>query len=153
MRLTRLFALSLFALLLTLPAAAQKSASADEASIRAVLSRQAADWNRGDLDAFAAGYKNSPDILFIGSTVRRGYDGMIASYRKNYPNKSAMGVLTFSNVEVHPLDARFATVIGNFHLERTAAGGGNANGFYSLVLEKTTAGWKIVLDHTTSTTH
>src|SRR5665213_3291746 len=69
MRLTRLFALSLFALLLTLPAAAQKPATADEASIRAVLSKQAADWNRGDLDAFAAGYNNSPGILFIGSTA------------------------------------------------------------------------------------
>ena len=153
MRLTRVFALSLFALLLTLPAVAQKSTSANEASIRAVLSKQASDWNRGDLDAFAAGYKNSSDILFIGSTVRRGYQGMIASYRKNYPNKSAMGVLSFTNVEVHPLDARFATVIGNFHLERAAAGGGNADGFYSLVLEKTSVGWKIVLDHTTSAGH
>jgi uncharacterized protein (TIGR02246 family) len=149
----RLFALALFALALTLPAAAQKAASADETSIRAVLTKQSADWNNGNLDSFAAGYKNSPDILFIGSTVRRGYDGMIAGYRKNYPNKSAMGVLSFTNVEVHPLDARFATVIGNFHLERTAAGGGNADGFYSLVLEKTSAGWKIILDHTTAAAH
>jgi len=153
MRFTRLAAFAFFAVLLTLPLAAQKAPSADEAGIRAVLTKQATDWNRGDLEAFAAGYKNSPDILFIGTTVRRGYDGMIASYRKNYPNKSAMGVLSFTNVEVHPLDAHFATVIGNFHLERTAAGGGNADGFYSLVLEKTPAGWKIILDHTTSTTH
>jgi ketosteroid isomerase-like protein len=64
-----------------------------------------------------------------------------------------MGVLSFTNIEVHPLDARFATVIGNFHLERNAAGGGNADGFYSLVLEKTVAGWKIVLDHTTAAGH
>jgi uncharacterized protein (TIGR02246 family) len=153
----RLFALSLFAALLTLPAPAQKpvvpQANIDEPSIRAVLTKQATDWNHGDLDAFAAGYKNSPDILFIGSTVRRGYDGMIASYRKNYPNRSAMGELTFSNVEVHSLDTHFATVIGNFHLERTAAGGGNADGFYSLVLEKTSAGWKIILDHTSSAGH
>jgi uncharacterized protein (TIGR02246 family) len=153
MRLTRVLALSLVALLLTLPAIAQKPTSADEAGIRAVLTKQATDWNSGNLDAFAAGYKNSHDILFIGSTVRRGYDGMIASYRKNYPNKSAMGVLSFTNVEVHPLDAHFATVIGNFHLERTAAGGGNADGFYSLVLEKTPTGWKIILDHTTSAGH
>lgn len=153
MRLTRLVALSLFAILLVQPVAAQKSPSTDEAGIRAVLSKQATDWNHGDLDAFASGYKNSPDILFIGSTVRRGYDGMIASYRKNYPNKSAMGELSFTNVEVHPLDAHFATVIGNFHLERTATGGGNADGFYSLVLEKTPAGWKIILDHTTSAGH
>jgi ketosteroid isomerase-like protein len=139
-------------LLLAVPAVAQKTSSAEDAGVRAVLTKQAVDWNRGDLDAFATGYKNSPDILFIGSTVRRGYDGMIASYRKNYPNKDAMGVLTFSNVEVHPLDARFATVLGNFHLERTAAGGGNADGYYSLVMEKTPAGWKIVLDHTTAAT-
>jgi hypothetical protein len=76
---------------------------------------------------------------------------MIASYRKNYPNKEAMGVLTFSNEEIHMLDARFADVIGNFHLERSAAGGGNADGVYSLLIEHTSAGWKIVLDHTTST--
>ena len=147
MRFARTFALLL---LMVVPAVAQKPTSAEDAAVRAVLTKQAVDWNRGDLDAFATGYKNSPDILFIGATVRRGYDGMIASYRKNYPNKAAMGVLTFSNVEVHPLDARFATVLGNFHLERSAAGGGNADGYYSLVMEKTAAGWKIVLDHTTA---
>ena len=37
--------------------------------IRAVLDKQAADWNRGDLEAFATGYKNSPDILFMGSPI------------------------------------------------------------------------------------
>jgi uncharacterized protein (TIGR02246 family) len=147
MRLVRILALSL---LLVLPAMAQKPASGEDAAIREVLTKQAADWNRGDIEAFAAGYKNSPDILFIGTTVRRGYDGMIAGYRKNYPNKAAMGVLSFSGLEVHPLDARFATVLGHFHLERSAAAGGNADGFYSLVLEKTAAGWKIVLDHTTA---
>src|ERR1700679_961760 len=107
MRFARTFALLL---LMVVPAVAQKPTPAEDAAVRAVLTKQAVDWNRGDLDAFATGYKNSPDILFIGATVRRGYDGMIASYRKNYPNKAAMGVLTFSNVEVHPLDARFATV-------------------------------------------
>jgi len=147
-----LLAIAFVATLLPSASHAQTPA-AEEAAIRTVLTKQAADWNRGDLDAFAAGYKNSPDILFIGSSARRGYQGMIESYRKNYPNKSAMGVLSFTNVEVHPLDAHFATVIGNFHLERTTAGGGNADGFYSLVLEKTPAGWKIILDHTTSAGH
>jgi uncharacterized protein (TIGR02246 family) len=145
MRLALLFALSL---LLVIPAVAQKPMSAEEAGVRAVLAKQAADWNRGDLGAFAASYKNSPDILFIGSTVRRGYQGMIEGYRKNYPNKAAMGTLIYSNLEVHPLDERFAAVVGNFHLARTATGGGDADGYYSLIFEKTAAGWKIVLDHT-----
>ncbi len=141
-----------FGLCSGVPAHATPPERSVEQSIRAVLDKQTTDWNRGDLDAFATGYKNSPDILFIGSTVRRGYAGMIQSYRKGYPNKTAMGVLSFSNVEVHPLDAQFATVLGNFHLERSAAGGGNADGIYSLVLEKTPAGWKVILDHTSSTT-
>jgi uncharacterized protein (TIGR02246 family) len=131
-------------------AAQTPSFAADEAAIRATMDKSVADWNRGDLDAFATSYKNSPDILFIGSRVSRGYDGMLASYRSRYATAEARGVLTFSNIEIHPLDARFATLIGNCHLERTAAGGGSYDCIYSLVLEKTSAGWKIILDHSSA---
>ena len=118
--------------------------------ILTLLTRQSADWNRGDLDAFASGYKNSPDILFIGRRVSHGYDGMLANYHKSYATREAMGTLTFSDLEVQPLDERFATTTGHFHLERTAAGGGNANGYFLLVLENTSSGWKIVRDDTTA---
>lgn len=132
------------------PAAAQAPASAAESqAIITILNRQADDWNRGDLDAFAKGYKNSPDILFMGPTIRRGYDQMLQGYRKSFPNREAMGKLTFSNLEVQPLDQQFATVTGRFHLERTAAGGGAAGGYFLLVVEKTPAGWKIIRDATT----
>jgi ketosteroid isomerase-like protein len=127
---------------------AQNAAPVDQA-IRAVLGKQVVDWNRGDLDAFATGYKNSSDILFIGSRISRGYAQMLDSYRKGYPTKEKMGVLSFTGLEVQPLDARFATVTGNFHLERTSDGGGNADGYFLLVFEKTPGGWKIVRDDTT----
>jgi len=120
------------------------------AAIRAVLDKQAADWNRGDLDAFATGYKNSPDILFMGRAIHRGYAEMVATYHQSYPTRERMGKLSFSQVEVQPLDARFATVTGHFHLERAEAAGGNSDGFYLLVFEKTPAGWKIVRDDSTS---
>lgn len=127
---------------------AQKRA---EEAIRILLQHQAADWNRGDLDAFARGYKHSPDILFMGGTnIRRGYDQMLARYKENYPTHERMGRLTFSELEVQPLGPQFATTTGRFHLERAAAGGGNADGFFLLVLEKTTQGWKIVRDDTTA---
>jgi uncharacterized protein (TIGR02246 family) len=115
-------------------------------SIRAVLDKQVADWNRGDIDAFATGYKNSPDTLFIGQTVHRGYAQMLETYKQHYPNRAAMGRLSFTHLEVQPLDDHFATATGNFHLERTVAGGDNADGYYLLVLEKTADGWKIVRD-------
>ena len=121
----------------------------ESAAIIAMLNQTAVDWNRGDLDAFAKGYKNSPDILFMGQTIQHGYGEMLARYRKSYPTRAAMGDLTFSDLQVQPLDGHFATVTGRFHLERTAAGGGNAGGYFLLVLEKTPAGWKIVRDDTT----
>src|SRR5438874_2216685 len=116
--------------------------------IRAVLAKQVVDWNRGDLDTFATAYKNSPDILFIGSKISRGYAQMLERYRTVYSTREKMGMLTFSAVEVQPLDDRFATATGRFHLERTMAGGGNADGSYMLVFEKTLQGWKIVRDIT-----
>jgi ketosteroid isomerase-like protein len=61
-----------------------------------------------------------------------------------------MGKLAFSNVEVRTLAPGVALVTGEFHLERTAAGGGNAAGRYTLILRKTPAGWKIIHDHTSS---
>ncbi len=124
------------------------SMTADESAIRAVFAQQAVDWNRGDLDAFATGYKDSPDILFIGSTISRGYAGMLERYRTVFSTREKMGTLTYSDIEVQPLDARFATATGRFHLERTAAGGGDAGGSYMLVFEKTPQGWKIIRDVT-----
>ncbi len=126
-----------------------QSATPEAQAIRAVLDKQVVDWNRGDMEAFAAGYKNSPDILFIGSKISRGYAQMLDTYRKNYGTKEKMGTLNFSELEVQPLDDRFATVTGHFHLERTAAGGGNSDGHFLLVFEKTPEGWKMVRDDTT----
>ena len=141
------------ALLLSFSAALraqEQPASAPDAAVRAMMQKSADDWNRGDLDAFATSYKNSPDILFIGRSIRRGYAGMLAGYKSGYPTREKMGTLTFRDLEVQPLDERFVTTTGKFHLERTAAGGGNADGYFLLVIEHTPGGWKIVRDDTSS---
>ena len=122
----------------------------DELSIVKVLNQQEAAWNRGDLDSFATGYKNSPDIIFIGSQVSHGYLQMLNDYKRNYPTRDAMGNLSFSDLEPHILDEHFAVVIGHYHLDRSKKAGGNADGNFSLVFEKTEAGWRIIVDHTTS---
>jgi len=138
-------ALVAFALPCTLPA----QAPADSA-IRAMMLKSVGDWNRHDIDAFATCYKNSPDILFIGHKISRGYDQMLATYKSGYATPEKMGTLSFTELETQPLDAKFATVTGHFHLERTAAGGGNADGYFLLVVEHTPTGWKIVRDDSTS---
>lgn len=144
----------LLALPLALTAHAQstqlKTASQQELDVIKVLLKQEAAWNRGDIDAFAEGYKDSPDTLFISQTqIQRGYAAMKDNYHRNYPSKDAMGQLTFSELEVHPIDEKVAVCIGKFHLDRNKKNGGNADGLFSLIFEKTDAGWKIVVDHTT----
>ena len=135
--------------LMASPVLQAQSNTPEAQAITAVLDKQVVDWNRGDMESFATGYKNSPDILFMGAKISRGYSQMVETYRKNYSTKEKMGTLGFTNLEVQPLDEHFATVTGNFHLERTAAGGGNADGYFLLVFEKTPGGWKIVRDATT----
>ncbi len=124
-------------------------ASGDEAAIRQVLAAQQDAWNRADVVAFMTGYKNSPDIAFAGKAgVTRGYQAVLDNYRKRYPGKAAMGTLRFTILEVTPLGASHAKVIGKFELQRDAAGGGDASGYFTLIFEKTTGGWKIIHDHT-----
>jgi ketosteroid isomerase-like protein len=59
--------------------------------------------------------------------------------------------LEFSDLEVRSLDPGYAIATGKFHLARSAAGGGDATGIFSLVWEHTHSGWKIILDHTSAT--
>jgi len=126
-----------------------RTLSHDELNIIKVLNAQETAWNHGDLDTFATGYKNSPETLFIGSQVSHGYAQMLSDYKHNYPTREAMGTLSFSELEPHILDERFAVVIGRYHLDRGKKAGGPAEGVFSLTFEKTEAGWKIIIDHTT----
>jgi len=125
------------------------TATQQELDVIKVLLKQEEAWNHGDIDTFAQGYKDSPDTLFVTHQISRSYAGMVDAYKRDYPTKAAMGTLTYSELEVHPLDEKFAVVIGKYHLERAKKEGGNAEGLFSLVFEKTDKGWKIIIDHTT----
>jgi ketosteroid isomerase-like protein len=143
---------TLLCLAIITPALTRAATAQDTAAhaIITVLNKSADDWNRGDLDAFATSYKNSPDILFMGRTIQHGYAQMLTHYKAAYASREKMGTLSFTQLEVQPLDERIATVTGNFHLERTIAGGSNADGYFLLVVERTPGGWKIVRDDTTA---
>jgi uncharacterized protein (TIGR02246 family) len=117
-----------------------------DAEIKAVLYRQQAAWNRGDTETFLTAY--DAKTVFVGDKVTRGLDEVRVRYQTRYPTVASMGHLTFSDIEVHVISIDHAYVIGHFHLDRTPEAGGDTGGFYTLLLRKTAAGWKIILDHT-----
>lgn len=119
-------------------------------AVKQVLTDQENAWNRGDIVAFMTGYADSPQTTFIGTTIEHGYQSILERYKKKYASPEAMGYLEFTDLNVRMLGTDHAVVTGHFHLTRSAAGGGDASGIFSLVFEKEAAGWKIILDHTSA---
>ena len=144
---TTISALTLVALLAghaTSPEPTEQPAEA----IRAILSSQQAAWNRGDIPAFLKGYWNSTELSFAGSEgIVRGYEGLLQRYRKGYPDRSAMGELDFSGLEIRALGPDAALVLGHWHLRRT---GGDVGGVFTLVFRRLPEGWRIIHDHTSA---
>ena len=125
------------------------TASRTELDVVKVLVVQERAWNDGDVEGFVSGFKNSPETIFIGKVVSKGYQQILRDYKRDYLTRSSMGNLVYSELEVTPLGETYAICTGRYHLDRGRRDGGPADGYFSLVLEKTGEGWKIVLDHTT----
>ncbi|WP_216841038.1 SgcJ/EcaC family oxidoreductase [Acidobacterium sp. S8] len=119
-----------------------------ESAIRHVLMGQVEAWNRGDIDGFMEGYQNSPETTFVGKTIHHGWQQVQERYKHDYATKESRGTLEFSDLTVRLLGADYAVTTGKYHLTRSAAGGGDASGVFSLVWQKSKDGWKIILDHT-----
>jgi ketosteroid isomerase-like protein len=117
-----------------------------EQQITSVLTAQVAAWNRGDIDAFMETYWNSDKLSFSsGGQTTRGWKATRDRYHKRYPDRAAMGTLTFSDLDVTPLAADAALLLGRWKLDRA---NDKPNGNFSLVLRKIDGHWKIIHDHT-----
>jgi uncharacterized protein (TIGR02246 family) len=122
---------------------------AQTADVEQVLKDSEAAWNRGDLAAFASYYDDSPETTFIGrELVRGGVEAILGRYRRAYPTREAMGTLEFSEIAVRPLADGVSLATGKFALRRSAAGGGDASGRFTLILVRKAGKWKIIHDHT-----
>lgn len=119
-----------------------------EADIRALLEQQAGAWNEGDLVRFVADYLDSPRMRFVsGGSVRYGAGDVLDRYRRTYPDRAAMGVLTFTDLDVRVLSGEYVFVFGRYNLERESDA---PTGLFTLLFERTGDGWKISHDHTSS---
>ena len=131
-----------FLFLVTLSAAAQ---APGETAIRTLLQQQTEAWNRGDLEGFMQTYWKSDSLMFIGkSGVTHGWQQTLDNYKRNYPDKAAMGTLSFDIIQVKPLSETYYYVTGKWMLQRTAGG---LSGYYTLLVQRINGSWKIISDH------
>jgi uncharacterized protein (TIGR02246 family) len=114
--------------------------------IRQVIVKQQDAWNRGDLEAFMAGYWNSPDLTFFsGARESKGWQAALDRYKKSYQGAGhEMGKLEFANLRIEMLGPEAAFVRGEFHL--TMSDGKTPHGLFTLIFRKFPEGWKIIHD-------
>ena len=131
---------------LSAPTETEPRSSRDDAEIRAVLSAQAAAWNRGDIDGFMNGYARSDATEFIsGDRLARGWQTVRDRYKKKYDSREKMGTLTFSELKITRLGGDAALVIGRWRLVRKSD---RPHGRFTLLFRHMPHGWRIAHDHT-----
>lgn len=109
------------------------------------LERQQQCWNQGDINCFMKGYWESDSLMFVSSEkVYYGYEKTLQRYLDSYPDREAMGKLTFDFISMKPLGDDAFFVIGSFHLERSI---GDAKGHFTLLWKRINGEWVIVADH------
>jgi ketosteroid isomerase-like protein len=132
-------------LLLLLSVTVATAQSNDETEIRALLRAQTESWNRGDLEGFMQTYCKSDSLMFIGRNgVVWGWQKTLDNYKRSYPNKAAMGMLSFEIIQVKKLSDTYYHVTGKWMLQRAED---KPSGHYTLLLQKINGSWKIVSDH------
>jgi uncharacterized protein (TIGR02246 family) len=122
---------------------------AQQSEVTKALLAQTAAWNRADMDAYIGFYKNAPDTEAVLAGEVRGVQSIKNAYLVNFPNALTMGTLEETEVKVRELGENFAIVTGRYQLMRTKKGGGDADGIFTDIFEKTARGWKIIYSATT----
>lgn len=118
----------------------------DKQAILKLMSDQQAAWNKGDIDSFMQGYWKSDSLVFVGKAAPLyGWQNTIDRYKKAYPDRDAMGQLTFGIIKLDILDSNNAFMLGSWHLDRKS---GPIGGYFTLWFRKINGEWKIVCDHT-----
>ena len=121
--------------------------------IESMLSRSAADWNRGDLPGFMSDYaRDSLTSYVAGGHVQYGWQRLYDRYQAAYfaPGKSRDS-LSFDETRVRPLTLNLALATARFALHRGDSL--TASGPFTLILQKRGDRWLILHDHTSADPH
>lgn len=123
----------------------QAQSKNDRQAILTLLEDQRRDWNKGDIDAYMSGYWKNDSLLFVGKNgPTYGWQKTLENYKRSYPDKVAMGFLTFGIKKIDLIAKDRAFVLGSWHLKREKD---ELKGYFTLMLRKIDGLWKVVADH------
>ena len=118
----------------------------DFEAIKEVMSMQERAWSNGDVEEFMEGYIKDESLTFIGSRgLSYGWETTLANYKKGYPDKAAMGKLSFEIIELKSLSPAYCYMIGQYFLTRESE---DMNGYFTLLWHKVDGQWKVIADQT-----
>jgi hypothetical protein len=136
----------IFVLLFTVIHHGQDFSNNQKQEILKVLENQRLAWNSGDIEGYMMGYWNSDSLRFIGKNgITFGWKETLARYRKGYPTRERMGILTFEIISLEKLTENTALMIGKWSLQKLEK---PVSGHFSLIWRKIGSNWLVVLDHT-----
>lgn len=141
-------------LALSAPALAQTqgqlyTASRQQLDVTKVLLAQEAAWNKGDLDGYLSHFRDASDTEAILNGPVRGLNNIRSAFHIAFPNRDVMGQLEQSSVEVRELGENFSLATGHYRLVRSRKNGGDSEGNFTEIFQKTEAGWQLIFTENT----
>jgi ketosteroid isomerase-like protein len=116
-----------------------------EEHIREQFNEMTEAWNRGDLDAYLAGYWDSDETRWIsGGMIIRSVEAIRARYKSLYDSSEKMGKLEVKDLEIDMLTDRDALVVGRWS---HTAGQLAHVGVFTIHMKKLQGEWFMATDH------
>jgi ketosteroid isomerase-like protein len=135
----------ILSLLFVFPTICLVAQTTDKALILKLLEDQRLAWNQGDVEEYMQGYVKSDSLLYVGKAgPKYGWNNTLNNYKKSYPDKQAMGYLSFDIKDIKILSPDHAFVLGAWKLKREKDEPG---GYFTLIVKKINGEWKVISDH------
>ncbi|UCF21077.1 MAG: nuclear transport factor 2 family protein [Gemmatimonadota bacterium] len=119
------------------------------ASVDSLLTASEQAWNAGDLDGFLFWYERGPETSFMGSTgLLHGWEEIRGRYAPLFEWGAARDSLRFEELETRPLAPWLGLATARYVLFQGDSV--TSSGVFTLVVERTVEGWRIIHDHSSA---
>lgn len=124
----------------------QQDSSNAISEVKRALDEQVKAWNKAELEKAMSYYWNSPEMLWISRRgVEKGYQQVLDGYKKDFNDKSKMGVYSYEPLYIEALskDAVYYVLKWKIELNGKRIMGGTSSQIWKVVNNK----WVVTIEH------